>query len=921
MQECDTGERGLQPPPPFDLRCEYLTDPLGVDVQRPRLSWLLDHPATDQRQTAYRVVVSSSLDLVSALNGDLWDSGKIESPATHLVRYDGAVLRVGQRCYWRVQWWDAQDRSSDFSEPAMFETGPQGRDDWGGIWISKRNCAEFASKGTVLLGEFLGDYVQTHAVYLRKKFHLTSPVDSASVIVCGLGYYELRINGGRVGDRVLDPGQTDYRRKALYSTYDISSLLKERTETKNGGDFAVGIILGNGRHIKNYGFDSPKVIAQLAITYSDGTSATFVTDASWRVSHGPLRENGIYFGERYDARLELDGWDRPSFDDSSWEAAVEVEGYPLASQMLPPIRVAATVTPVLVSLTHGQSRIYDCGQNMAGWVRMSVHGPRGTVVQLRHSELLNENNALNVSPNQNAEATDYYVLRGEGTESYQPSFTYHGFRYFEISGSPSLPEIVALEACSVHTDVEFVGTFRCSNELLNKVHENIVRGQLSNLMSIPTDCAQRDERHGWLGDAHLAAEESMFNFDMAAFYRKYLGDIQLAQKEDGSLPDLVPPYTGRLYPADPAWSSAYVTIAWLVYMMYGDEDILDEHYESMHRYVTFLRTSAENHIVRLLGKYGDWCPPGSIAPKRTPVELTATWYYYHDTVVLARIARVLGQTKDTADLNALGDEIRDAFNKEFLDNGDYKVNRFAPVDRSAGQTSNALPLYLKMVPPAWEKHVLGRLLQSVVEERDYHLDTGILGTRYLLDVLTQMGHGDVAYKVASQRTYPGWGYMVEEGATTLWERWEKITGGGMNSHNHIMLGSVDSWFYRTLAGISCIQPGWNRIAINPRIFDGLNSAEAAIKTVKGEVGVSWSRDERSMCLECRIPVGSSAEISFPFPWKKMVVTCQGRTIWSNGSVDRQDVQNGHFVSADAEHAHFVYGSGRYEFRMSPAGEA
>ena len=892
-----------------------MRDPLGMDVARPRLSWMLKHPQRSQLQKAYRIVVSSTYELASKNAGDLWDSRRVDSPATTHISYGGAPLRSGQTCFWRIQWWDNQDWLSDLSEVATFELGLLHQSDWKAKWISKQECSEFTSKGTVLLGEFLGDYINSHGLYLRNTFKLPKSVVRARAYVCGLGCYEMRINGTRVGNRVLDPAQTDYRKISLYSTYDITPMLS--ASAKNAGEFAVGLILGNGRHIKNYGYDHPKAVVQIFVEHGDGSSGTYVSNEEWRVAHGPLQENGWYFGERYDARLEMPGWDQPEFDDTTWEPAIEVQGYPLSSQLLPPIRVVETRQPKKLSEFEGKSQIHDCCQNSSGWVRMSVRGERGTEVRLRYAELLNEDGTLNVSPNQNAEATDVCVLSGAGIETFEPRFTYHGFRYFEISGVPLLPEIVSVEACMVHSDVERVGNFSCSNELINKVHQNILMGQLSNLMGIPTDCAQRDERHGWLGDAHLAAEESMFNFDMATFYRKFLVDIHRAQKEDGSLPDVVPPYTGRLYPADPAWSSAYITIAWYVYLMYGDVGVLEAHYDSMRKYVGFLRASAEGNIVRKLGKYGDWCPPGSIAPKRTPVELTATWYYYHDTLLLGRIAQALNKEGDFDELRELALDICKAFNETFLIGDEYRANRFAPVDRSPSQTSNTLPLYLKMVPREKEQQVLGRLLHSIIEEQDYHLDTGILGTRYLLDVLTENGHADVAYKVASQRTYPGWGYMVEEGATTLWERWEKITGGGMNSHNHIMLGSVDAWFYRSLAGISCLGPGWSQILIKPHIVEGLHFAEADVRTVKGNASVSWHRSAQLLLLKFSIPVGCVGQVFVPIPWERSTVEEGGKILWRKGDERSADVAQGRYIEIEGKHVHFEFGSGEYQLRVEP----
>ncbi len=562
--------------------------------------------------------------------------------------------------------------------------------------------------------------------------------------------------------------------------------------------------------------------------------------------------------------------------------------------------------------------VYDFGQNFAGWINVSMRGTRGTEVTFHHAELVNDDGTLNTSPNQNAESTDVYILNGTGVETYEPRFTYHGFRYVSLSGSPTLPAILSIEGCVVHTDVESVGEFSCSNKLLSRIHRNVVWGQLANLMSVPTDCTQRDERQGWLGDAHLAAEESMFNFDMAAFYAKFLRDIEFAQRPDGSLPDFVPPYLGQLYPADPAWSSAYITIAWYVYQFYGDKSVLVHHFDSMRRYIEFLRANSDNHLTRKLGKYGDWCPPGSIAPKRTPVELTSTWYYYHDTLLLSKMAVVLNRMKDHEELDALSVEIRNAFNDYFLKEGEYAVNKFGPVDRSPGQTSNALPLYLDMVPKDQKAQVLGRLLHSVVSDQDYHLDTGILGTRYLLDVLTENGFGGVAYKVAAQRTYPGWGYMVEEGATTLWERWEKITGGGMNSHNHIMLGSVDAWFYRVIAGLSCLEPGWKRIRFAPPVFDGLESARASLKTIQGSASISWQRDDNTLSIELHIPVGSWGVVAVPLIWEKQVVTEGNQTLWQAGQHAVSTSDYFRFLEAGETHVRFELGSGEYHLLAAPS---
>jgi len=854
--------------------------------------------------------VSSNEESALRSEGDIWDSGKVPSAEMCNVPYTGSGLTSRQLCFWRVCWWNQDDHPGGWSKVARFEMGLLHEADWKGEWISKREVKEFRSKGSTLLGEPLGDYVNAFTLYLRNELRVRPGIVRARIYVCGLGLYELRLNGTKVGTSVLDPAQTDYRSIALYSTYDVTALMNP------GETCAVGVLLGNGRHLRSYGYESPKLRLQLVVDYEDQSSETFASSPDWKVSYGPLRENGLYFGERYDARLEMAGWDVPGFDDSAWEWASAVAGVPLAAQMLEPVRVVQTISPRKWSQLPSGEMVYDFGQNFAGWVRLSVKGPSGTEVMLRHAELLNDDGSLNVSPNQNAESTDVYILRGEGVESYEPKFTYHGFRYLEITGKPALPSVISVLGCVVHSDVEIVGDFACSHELINAIHRNVVWGQRSNLMSIPTDCSQRDERQGWLGDAHLAAEESMFNFGMAPFYTKFLNDIKHAQREDGSLPDTVPAYLGRLYPADPAWSAAYVAIAWLMYHFYGDIRVVERHFDSMNKYISFLRDHSDGLIINTLGKYGDWCPPGSIAPKRTPVELTSTWYFFHDTLLLGRMAAVIGRTEDQHSLESLAVAIRTAFNRRFLKDGEYEVRRFAPVDRSPGQTSNVLPLYFDMVPEDQKARVVERLLHGVINEQDYHLDTGILGTRYLLDVLSDLGHTDVAFKVASQRTYPGWGYMVEEGATTLWERWENIAGGGMNSHNHIMLGSVDAWFYRVLAGISSLSPGWTHICFKPPAISGLDSARASLRSVRGPISISWNRNFEGFVMKLTVPVGARGTAYVPFQHDGQVVVLNGSRIWPEASPEGRIEPGCELVGHEGAYIVINVGSGKHELLVN-----
>ena len=859
---------------PRSLRCEHVANPDAVDLSRPRLSWRLESAGRAERPAAVQILVSSSRALALRRTADVWDSGRVAEPGNGLSDYGGPSLRSFRRYFWRVRWWNEAGDASPYSETGSFGTGALDPDDWTARWISAKNPVEFGTKGTTLLGEYLGDVLQYHAVYLRKDFDAPRDAARATVYVCGLGYCELTLNGRRVGDHVLDPGWTDYSKKALYAAYDLSGLLNPCN--------AFGVVLGNGRHIPYYGYGPPRLFLELVIERQDGSLMRVISDSSWKAASGPLGENGLYFGELYDARLERPGWDRPGFSDRRWERAAEIEGYPLAAQIMPPIRVVRTLRPKRSRTISRGVRVYDFGQNFAGWVRIKVRGPRGSSVRLRHSELVHEDGSLNIAPNQNARAADTFFLKGAGTEIYEPRFSYHGFRYVEIAGQAVRSGLQSVEGRVVHSDLEAAGRFRSSHRLLNRIHSNILWGLRSNLMSIPTDCPQRDERQGWLGDAHLAAEPAAFNFEMAAFWTKFVEDIRLAQRADGSLPDLVPPYLSRLYPADPAWGSAFAILAWLLYWHYGDERVLERNCGSLKKYVDFLWEYSDNGLLGKLGKYGDWCPPGSIAPTKTPLELTSTWFMYHDTALFARIAKVLGRHTEARDYASRAEAIKDSFTREFLAGGEYAGRRFTPVDRAPSQTSQVLPLALDMVPGDAKASVLAALIRSVVEDRDYHLDTGIIGTRYLLDVLTENGFGEAAFRIATQTSYPGWGYMIREGATTLWERWEKMTGGGMNSHNHIMLGSVDAWFYKALAGIRCLEPGWRRIRIQPFIPHGIRFANAEIMTIRGKVRSFWTKEPGVLRLRLEIPVGAEAEVLIPAPEGRCVVREGSRIIWKDG---------------------------------------
>ena len=893
--------------PPYNLKCEYLVNPICIDVENPRFSWYLEHEERNQIQSAYQIIVSSDKNSLESKRGVLWDSGKVVSDETVNIPYNGPKLKSDRCYYWWVKWWDRQGKESEWSNCYFFETALFEDSNWKAEWISRK---EFIRRKDRRLLQYrsgkrglVGRLKEVHAVYLRKEFPLPKKIKSAKAYVCGLGYYEFRINGKKVGTRVLEPAQTDYNKIALYSTFDITDYLQSSN--------AVGVILGNGRCIELFGFDFPKLVLMIIVHYTDGSNEILSTDESWKVSKGPIRENGIYYGETYDARLEMPGWDKIDFDDSGWDKVSIVRGHNLASQMMQPIQVTKTLKPVEISTPIPETYIFDFGQNFTGYAKLKVKGSRGTEIQLRFSELLYEDGTINTATNGGARATDIFILKGNGNEIYEPHFTYHGFRYVELTGFPGIPSEENLEGIFFHSDVEKVGDFSCSNQLINQIHNNIIWGQLSNLMSIPTDCPQRDERHGWMGDAHLAAEEAIFNFDMARFYTKYLRDIKESQKDNGSISDVVPPYW-KLYPADPAWGTAYITIAWYLYWYYNDTRILEEHYDGIKKYVDFLTTLSKDNLI-FWGKYGDWCPPSSIVSRKTPVELTSSWYYYHDNLYLSKIAKVLGYQLDYEYYIAKSEEIKGAFNDTFLKNV-YDVVKLSPADYTISQTSNILPLYLKIVPDNKYRHVLNSLVNSIKEDYDYHFDTGIVGTRHIFEVLTNNDYPEIIYKMINQKSFPGYGYMIKEGATTLWERWEKIEGSGMNSHNHIMNGSVDSWFYKSLTGISLKEHGWKMLQIKPFIPFDMLYASSKIDTIKGTVVVSWEKEDKLIYLKINLPVGVKAKVWIPIDNSKSEIREGDQQLYKNECYNEKNTDI-EYCEKTKNSLILIIGSGFYEFKV------
>ncbi|MBN1807808.1 MAG: family 78 glycoside hydrolase catalytic domain [Planctomycetes bacterium] len=872
---------------PVRLRCEYESDPMGIDERRPRFSWVVNDDRRGAVQSAYRIVVEKEGGNGAA---DVWDSGRVESTRSVNVEYEGPEPEAAARYAWRVKTWDGEGKESPWSDTAWWETGLLERGNWGAEWIGM---------------DF--DETPPPAAYVRREFELRAPIKRARAYVTAMGSYRLMLNGRRVGDDVLAPVWTDYRKRVTYRTHDVTGLVQE------GGN-AAGAILGDGWCLgalswamaRNCFGDPPaRLLLRLEVTYEDGGKEAVVSDGTWKCSTGPIIRSGIYEGEVYDARFEMPGWDAAGFDDSSWSdvRVVEDTGVDVVAQTGPSIRVTREVAPVSVKGTPGGAYIYDLGQNMAGFCRLRVEGPAGTRVQLRHAEILNPDGSIYTENLRKAEATDAYILKGEGVEEYTPHFTYHGFRYVEVTGYPGEPDIGAITGLAAHSDVAESGKLECSSELVNRILGNVVWGLVSNLYSVPTDCPQRDERLGWMGDAQLFCRTSCYLKDMASFYTKWEQDIVDAQRETGAFTDVCPfpdkiglPQTGA-----PAWMDAGVVVPWTVYEMYGDRRIIERNFGAMAKYVDFVADRNPDGIWRNErgNDYGDWVPAGV----ETDKTMVATLFYFQSARLVSEAAGVLGQEAEKARYEELAWRIREAFNGEYLSEGRY---------RDSTQTVNALAIGMGVVPEEAAASVAEDLVKDI-EARDRHLSTGFLGTGFLLQALSTSGHGDVAKRLLLNTTYPSWGYMAEQGATTVWERWNSDTmGPGMNSRNHFAFGAVAEWMFTNLAGIGPAPgtAGFEKIVFRPEPWGcggELKHVAASYESVRGTIGCEWRCVDGRLEVTVTVPPNSEAVVTLPAD------SPGGVTESGQAAVSAAGVRG---VSGGGGQVNVEVGSGTYEFAVA-----
>ncbi|MGQ9462412.1 MAG: family 78 glycoside hydrolase catalytic domain [Candidatus Fervidibacter sp.] len=1040
---------------PVDLRCEYFTNPLGIDNRQPRLNWTLKTTVPKergQRQTAYRVIVASSRESLDKNIGDLWDTGKVNSGETMVV-YAGKPLRSGMECWWKVQVWDKDGNTSEWSEPAYWTMGLLEPSDWKGKWIgydepapweerllnftgccwiwttegkprqeapagtrffrrafslpSDRKIArarvlitvddQFAlfvngtevarsdGKGfawqrpqTVevtaylrsgenvlavaatneggpagVLGKLVVEFEQGDPLviltdknwrwsqteqpnwqqpnfddsnwqsarevgnfgtppwgvvnpqviyvpplpFLRKTFAVDKPVRSAKVYVAVLGTCELRLNGQGVTEDYFVPGWSDFRKRVYYRTYEVKHLLRQ-------GKNAIGAILhdewyagyqgGWGRRNK-FG-NEPRLLVQLHIDYADGSRQKIFTDETWKATYGPILEADNYMGETYDAARELAGWDTPDYDDSDWHPVVVSENVPLqlTSHPGPSIRKVMELPAKVMREVKPGVFIFDLGQNMVGVVRLKVRNAQlGTKIVLRYGEVLEPDGTLHTANLRGARATDTYICKGAPEEIWEPRFTYHGFRYVEVSGYPGKPSLDAITGIVLHSDVPMVGEFECSHPLVNRLFENIRWSLRGNYFEVPTDCPQRDERQGWTGDAQIFVRTATYLADISAFMTKWLIDLNDSQRDDGAYPD-VAPATGAGF-GTPAWGDAGVIVPYTLWRVTGDAQFISRHYDNMKRYVDYLERNSENYLRPALG-YGDWVAAGP----ETPKDVIATAYFAYVVKLMAEMAIAIGRNEDAERYHQLFSHIREAFIKAFVQ----------PDGRIKGdtQTCYALALDIDLLPEELKPKALEHLVADI-EKREWHLSTGFVGTRHLMSSLSKFGRTDVAYRLLLQETHPSWLYMVKMGATTIWERWNSILPNGqihepgMNSFNHYALGCVGEWLFRVVAGIEELEPGFKRFVVRPHP-DGLDFVRASYRSVRGLITVEWRKEENKFNLSVTVPANTVALVCVPAK--------DAATVTESGKPTDQS-KGVKFLRMEDDFAVYEVGSGSYQF--------
>lgn len=815
------------------LQTEYQKNPLAVETDKPRFSWVYDTDIQNFKQYSWRIIVSEN----KKLTNPVWDSGEVKDRA-QLVEYNGSPLKSRSVYYWQVE--TCGNGESVKSEINSFETAPS-KNEWLGVWMS----TPMSSVGS--------------AICFRKSIYCdpNKEILRARAYVCGLGYHEFYVNGQKIGEDVLNPGTTDYSKHVLYCTYPFEEQLV-------GGENVIGAIVGEGW------LGGRKLLLQIYIDYTDGTVEEYhsANCAGWWATGSAIVSNSIYDGEIYDARRErvLEGWAKTGYEPgwhNGWMYTfiVGAPGGELQAQTVDPIRVMGKYYPVSVKEISNKLFVYDMGQNFAGWVRIRVKGKEGAKICIRYAEGLDENGRANQLNLRSAKCRDLYILRGDlQVEEYAPRFTYHGFQYAEISIEGNA-EIIEVVGEYVRSSMPIAGDFKCSDDVLNRLHKNAVITEGNNLHSIMTDCPQRDERLGWLNDISSRIYQSECNYEMSRFFPKFLQDIADTQDENGAIADTAPFYTGGR-PADPV-SICYLLLGLHSYRRYADKRVIEKYYDAFARWVNLLTAMASEEGILYFTAYGDWCPPGDFKQedppfnKDCPGELVSTAYYYWHAVCMKEIADILGKEKDADYYNSLARKIKKAYRSKYLRTDGKGFG-------TGSQSCNAISINIGLAEGEDLKQAQESLLQALIDN-GYHTATGNQAYRHMFDALTDAGYADDVYKMLVNPTYPGWGYMLSMGATTVWERWETEMQNTMHSFNHPMFASYDAWLYHRVAGIrfSPDSIGEDKIIFEPTLLSALSYCEASLDTARGTAFIRWEKKTDKVDYEIIVPPNVDGEIRLP----------------------------------------------------------
>ena len=825
-------------------------------------------------------MVASGSDLLNNNEGDLWNSRKVFSDTSINVKYEGETLKTGVQYYWKVKVWNKNSNESEWSDVAFWSMGLLNPDDWKAKWIGFDK--------TVGKDDQHSEKTVISARYLRKELNIEKEILYATAYISGIGSSELYLNGQKVGDDVLSPGQTQFNKRVLYVTHDITENLKSGTN-------AVGVILGAGRYyamrhdvpmkMEHFGF--PKLLLQIEINYIDGTKDILISDESWKLTaDGPITENNEFDGEKYDARKEMLGWSADGFDDSKWKNAnlVEKPCDLISPQMNEPIRVTEVLNPISVKEVKPGMYVFDMGQNMVGWAQLRVNAPSGTEVKLRFSEAINKDGTLYLDNIRSADVTDVYICKGGDEEIWEPRFTYHGFRYVEVTGYPGKPKLSTIRGHVVHDNVALIGSFECSNKMINSIYENGVWGIRGNYRSFPTDCPQRDERMAWLGDRATGSRGESYIHDISKLYAKWMRDIGDAQLKTGSISDVSPAYW-KLYNDNITWDGTPIILANMLYEQYGDFEIIRNSYPYLKKWYVYMIETYMKEGIMPRDSYGDWCMPPKIPElihstdieRITSGSFLGTSFFYHMTTLMHDFAKMMNIEEDVSYFNTNVNLIHTAFNKTFFDKEHiiYSNNT---------ATASILALAFGLVEDQFKEQVFRNILEKIEVQHKGHIPVGLVGAQFLLRTLTEYGAGDIAYRFATQTDYPSWGYMVEDGATTIWELWNGNTADpAMNSRNHVMLlGDFNIWLYEDLGAIKPFSPGFKTIEMKPTLIN-LDYVKASHNSPYGKIESSWLVYNDIFSWDINIPVNTSAMVYVPASDKKSI-KIDGKSISKIASV-------------------------------------